>query len=170
MANKYLDNNGLLYLWQKIVNGFVAKSGSKVLSDNNYTDAEKAAVATIADKAPLASPALTGTPTAPTASAGTNSTQIATTAFVKSAVDTAIAGVTQISYEVVQSLPVTGETGKIYLIAHSHGTGDAYDEYIWTGSGYEKIGNTDVDLSGYLKTTDMVAITNAEIDTIVAGE
>ena len=39
---------------------------------------------TIADstKAPLASPALTGAPTAPTATAGTNTTQIATTAFV----------------------------------------------------------------------------------------
>lgn len=33
-------------------------------------------------KAPLASPALTGTPTAPTAAAGNNTTQIATTAFV----------------------------------------------------------------------------------------
>ena len=33
--------------------------------------------------APLASPALTGTPTAPTAAAGTSTTQIATTAFVK---------------------------------------------------------------------------------------
>lgn len=33
-------------------------------------------------KAPLASPALTGTPTAPTAAAGTNTTQIATTAYV----------------------------------------------------------------------------------------
>ena len=34
-------------------------------------------------KAPLASPALTGTPTAPTATAGTNTTQIATTEFVQ---------------------------------------------------------------------------------------
>ena len=37
-------------------------------------------------KANLASPALTGTPTAPTATAGTNTTQIATTAFVATAV------------------------------------------------------------------------------------
>src|SRR6056300_1663606 len=37
-------------------------------------------------KAPLASPALTGTPTAPTATAGTNTTQVATTAFVSTAV------------------------------------------------------------------------------------
>lgn len=36
----------------------------------------------LALKAPLASPALTGTPTAPTASAGTNTTQVATTANV----------------------------------------------------------------------------------------
>lgn len=40
-------------------------------------------------KAPLASPALTGTPTAPTAPAGDNSTKIANTAFVKGAVDNA---------------------------------------------------------------------------------
>ena len=39
----------------------------------------------IALKAPLASPALTGTPTAPTASSGTNTTQLATTAFVTTA-------------------------------------------------------------------------------------
>lgn len=40
----------------------------------------------LALKAPLASPALTGAPTAPTAVQSTNNTQIATTAFVKSAV------------------------------------------------------------------------------------
>lgn len=43
-------------------------------------------------KAPLASPALTGTPTAPTATAGTNSTQIATTAFVAAAISAIIDG------------------------------------------------------------------------------
>lgn len=47
--------------------------------------------------APLSSPALTGTPTAPTASNGTNSTQIATTAFVQSA---------------LPSVPVTSVAGK----------------------------------------------------------
>jgi hypothetical protein len=40
-------------------------------------------------RAPLASPALTGTPTAPTATLGTNTTQIATTAFVQSALPAA---------------------------------------------------------------------------------
>ena len=42
-------------------------------------------------KAPLASPALTGTPTAPTATAATNTTQIATTAFVRTEVANLVA-------------------------------------------------------------------------------
>ena len=47
--------------------------------DQNEADADAA----LATKAPLASPALTGTPTAPTAAADTNTTQIATTAYVQ---------------------------------------------------------------------------------------
>lgn len=42
-------------------------------------------------KAPLASPALTGTPTAPTAAGGTNTTQLATTAFVQAAISSLVA-------------------------------------------------------------------------------
>lgn len=47
---------------------------------------------THATKADLASPTFTGTPKAPTAAAGTNTTQIATTAFVQSAVAAASTG------------------------------------------------------------------------------
>ena len=46
----------------------------------------KETVANVALKAPLASPALTGVPTAPTAAAATNTTQIATTAYVRAEV------------------------------------------------------------------------------------
>lgn len=59
-------------------------------------------VTSIALKAGLASPAFTGTPTAPTASSETNSTQIATTAFVQSAVSSkadAANAVTDVSYD-----------------------------------------------------------------------
>jgi len=45
----------------------------------------------VADYAPLASPALTGTPTAPTATAGTSTEQIATTKFVITEVNAGIA-------------------------------------------------------------------------------
>jgi len=54
---------------------------------NNTSDVNKpvsTATQTALDlKAPLASPALTGTPTAPTATTGTNTTQVATTGFVQ---------------------------------------------------------------------------------------
>ena len=54
----------------------------------NYVDGVTSNVQTQIDaKAALASPSLTGTPTAPTASSGTNTTQLATTAFVESAVN-----------------------------------------------------------------------------------
>ena len=49
-------------------------------------DIGAATSASVALKAPLASPALTGTPTAPTAAAATNTTQIATTAMVQAAI------------------------------------------------------------------------------------
>ena len=53
-------------------------------------DTELTAVASaISSKADLNSPALTGTPTSPTASAGTNTTQLATTAFVQTALASA---------------------------------------------------------------------------------
>jgi hypothetical protein len=53
----------------------------------NYVDGVTSGIqAQLDDKAPLASPALTGVPTAPTATAGTNTTQVATTAFVGTAV------------------------------------------------------------------------------------
>ncbi len=58
---------------------------------DNTSDANKplsnAAQTAFSLKAPLASPALTGTPTAPTAAAGTNTTQIATCAFLQSELD-----------------------------------------------------------------------------------
>lgn len=78
----------------------------------------------------------------------------------------AISGVTQFDLEVVTSLPTTGVKGKIYLKAHSHGTGDAYDEYIWTGSAFEKIGNTDIDLSGYATTSALTTGLNGKVDKV----
>lgn len=56
-------------------------------------DAEFEAIETaVATKADASSPALTGTPTAPTAVAATNTTQIATTAHVKTAIALAFQG------------------------------------------------------------------------------
>ena len=58
-------------------------------SDNPVQN--KAINAALGEKAPLASPAFTGTPTAPTAASGTNNAVVATTAFVTSAISNALA-------------------------------------------------------------------------------
>jgi len=60
----------------------------------------------VATKADLASPTFTGTPAAPTASSGTNSTQLATTAFVKTAIDNYDAALT-VSTAQIEDLAVT---------------------------------------------------------------
>lgn len=57
-------------------------------SSGSASDWEKLGVTVdLSAYATLASPAFTGTPTAPTAASGTNTTQLATTAFVKNAID-----------------------------------------------------------------------------------
>lgn len=81
-----------------------------------------------------------------------------TSGAVKTAIDNAISGVTQFDvqkYDSFDKLPTTGTKGVIYIVAHTHSdTNDSYDEYIWntalTTPAYEKIGNTDVNLSQYV--------------------
>lgn len=71
------------------------KSGSGLVITSTELDIDTNVIATKASvdlKAPLASPALTGNPTAPTPTAGDNDTSIATTAFVQNAVGTMAAG------------------------------------------------------------------------------
>ena len=83
-----------------------------------------------------------------------------TSGAVKTAIDNAISGVTQFDvqkYDSFDKLPTTGKKGVIYIVAHTHSdTNDSYDEYIWntalTTPAYEKIGNTDVNLSQYVNT------------------
>ena len=57
----------------------------ELIYDGTYFRLLGVSKAYVDTKAPLASPALTGTPTSPTAANGTNTTQIATTAFVNAA-------------------------------------------------------------------------------------
>lgn len=205
--SKYLDDNGLLYFWQKIKMTFVQSENGKGLSSNDYTTTEKNKLSGIEagaqvnvkpdwnassgssaeilnkpsnlsdftndegfvtstdldDYAPLASPALTGTPTTPTPTSGADNNQIANTEFVNDAIANAISGITGISFEIVQTLPATGDAGKIYLLSNSGTSPNIYDEYIYINNSWEKIGTTDVDLTGYWSKAELVTITNSEI-------
>jgi hypothetical protein len=79
--------------------------------------------------APLASPALTGNPTAPTPTAGDNDTSIATTAFVTSAV-TAGGGTDEVlEFANLAAFPATGTAGLVYVAQ------DTNKIYRWSASG-----------------------------------
>lgn len=83
-----------------------------------------------------------------------------TSGAVKTAIDNAISGVIQfdiVKYDSFDKLPATGKKGVIYVVEHAHSDeNDSCDEYIWntalTTPAYEKIGNTDVNLSEYINT------------------
>jgi hypothetical protein len=75
--------NGLYYPLASNPAGYL--TSAPVTSVAGRTGAVTLAVADVSGAAPLASPGLTGTPTAPTAAAATNTTQIATTEFVTTA-------------------------------------------------------------------------------------
>lgn len=115
-------------------------------------DAAEAAQATADAAMPKAGGTFTGAVTfnaGVTVQAPTAEMNPATKQYVDNVVSAAASG----SFEVVENyeaLPPTGEPGVIYLVPHTHGEGDSYDEYIYVNKAYEKIGSTDIDLSNYV--------------------
>ena len=77
---------------------------------------------------------------------------------VQEQINEAIGGITEFDTQVVQSLPQTGVEGTIYFTPNNHGPNDAYDEFIYVNDAWEKIGNTQVDLSGYVRTNDLALV------------
>lgn len=103
-----------------------------------------------------------------------NDSKFQTDTQVQSSINNAISGITSFDYQIVSRLPESGKKGTIYLVPNSGSGNNSYDEYIWIQSGseagkFEFIGTTAVDLTGYVKDTDLVAITNEEIDAILAS-
>lgn len=169
----------------------------KGLSTNDYTSAEKQKLSGIANGAQvnvIESVKVNGTKLTPSSKAvdvtvPTKTSQLTndsgyqsatsvesiitakgyqTQSQVQSLINSAVGNITSIRYEKVTSLPATGSNGVIYLVAHSHGTQDIYDEYIWLSETktYEKIGNTDIDLSAYVKKSELTAITTNDLNTM----
>ncbi len=82
-------------------------------------------------------------------------------AFITEKVKELFAAVGDLGFKVikVEELPEEGAVRTIYLVpASDPGTENAYDEYIWTDDGWEKIGTTDIDLSNYVDLTSAQTI------------
>lgn len=62
---------------------------------------------------------------------------------------TMISNLANLRIEVVNELPSTGETNVIYLVKKTGTNPDVHDEYVYVEGNWEKIGNTEVDLSNY---------------------
>lgn len=101
---------------------------------------------------------------------------------VKQYVDDAVASVVQIKFDAdttglgytsladLQTKHPTGASGTIYLVQNSGSAPNTKDEYFWnsasTPGSYEKFGSTDIDLSGYVQSTDLAEISTSDIDTM----
>lgn len=276
---KYLDDNGLLYLWSKIKDAFVKKETGKVLSTNDYTTAEKEKLAGIeagankttivdnltsesttsalsaaqgkalkasidsittdigalgggdmmkatydtdgdgivddaeklggqapsyyakASDVPTIDSALSGTSTNPVQNKAVHDalagkantattlegygitdaykktevyakTEVYTQTETDTKISTAVANAGHLKRTVVDALPAVGsaDANTIYMKAEDPDSSDnKYVEWMVINGAWEKVGTSDVDLSGYLQKTEVTAITNGEIDTVVAS-
>lgn len=107
-----------------------------------------------------------------------------TETYTKTEVNNAIAAANHLKFEVVEQLPTQDiSTTTIYLVAKDEPSGqDGYTEYLYVDSQWEVLGDTDIDLAGYVttesltttlanyvKTSDMVEITAVEIEAMFSA-
>lgn len=79
--------------------------------------------------------------------------------YDKTTVDSIINTIKTGAYQVVSELPATGKEGVMYLV----GIEPPYEMYVWENNEFIEIGTTEIDLTGYVKGTNLTA------DTIVMG-
>ena len=89
----------------------------------------------------------------PVANGGTGSNTAAgartnLSVYSKSEIDSLMSG----RVEIVTELPATGKSGVTYYVGPTGSGADKYDEYIWTGSAFLKVGEHSLDLSNYVNT------------------
>lgn len=171
---------------QSALAGKVDKVSGKALSTNDFTTAlknkldgiDESADVNVIETIKVNNAALTVSSKAvnisvPTmVSSLTNDSGYQTASQVNSAIATAIGNVNHFGFSIVSVLPdkSSANTYTIYLVYKgTSGTGnDVYTEYALINGNWEIIGDTDVDLSGYVKETDLVEITKAEVDAMFA--
>ena len=185
MANR-LDANGLLYLLSKLLLMFVRSEPGKGLSTNDLTNELKAMILGQFDGTWAS---LSGKPTAVSAWSNDANYQTAvqvssaisialaasgfqTAAQVEALIEAALATIDTGIFLVVETLPAanTANPNKIYLAPAAGGSGsNVMEEWIAVGGAWERLGSVDVSLTGYFNESNLVPITNAEIDTMIVS-
>lgn len=109
-----------------IKDGLVTTDPAKIIKGTEIDNEYNAISSAISSKADVNSPSLTGSPTAPTATAGSNTTQIATTSFVT----TAVAGAFPSGGIIMWSGLISAVPSGWYFCNGSNGTPDLRDKFI----------------------------------------
>lgn len=154
-SGSYLRGNGTNVVMATIQAGDLpsaidaVKIGGGAVSNTefSYVDGVTSAIQTqLNAKSPTSSPTFTGTPAAPTASAGTNTTQIATTAFVNTASNVRIPYKTMAEVRAFGANDVTampriyltdaGKEGEFRYVAESSATDNVGTVIVTTSGGY----------------------------------
>lgn len=72
--------------------------------------------------------------------------------YTKDEVSALIGAIQQFHYEIYEALPGTGAGNVLYLIGPAGSGADKYEEYVYANGTFTKIGDTSIDLSGYVTT------------------
>jgi len=180
MTRKKLDENGLLYLLSKLLLLFVRSEPGKGLSQNDLTDELKAQIMAqfsgswndltdrpvnvstwVNDAEYQTYQQVTAAIAAALAASG-----FQTAAQVEAAIDQALSQMGDIFIVVdVRPAPVNALPNRIYLVP-----GDAgLEQWILVNGAWERVGAVEISLDGYFNETNLVPITNAEIDAMIAS-
>lgn len=81
--------------------------------------------------------------------------------YTKAEVAALIGAIQQFHYEIYPTLPASGESNVLYLIGPTGSGSDRYEEYVYANNAFTKIGDTSIDLSGY--------VTTSALNTALAG-
>ncbi len=182
---KRLDDNGLLYLLSKLLLMFVRSEPGKGLSANDLTNDLKQMILNQFDGTWAN---LTGKPTAVSAwtndaayqtalqvsaaiSAALTASGFQTAAQVSALIDAAMATLDTGIFVVVETLPpaASANPNKIYLAPSSGPEGNSMEEWVAVGGKWERFGSVDISLAGYFNESNLVPITNSEIDAMIAS-
>ena len=183
---KRLDDNGVLYLLSKLLLLFVRSEPGKGLSQNDLTDSLKNMILNQFDGT---WGSLSGKPSA--VSAWTNDANYQSALQVSQAISTALtasgfqtaqqvetliqAALSTLDtdiFVVVDPLPPanTANPNKIYLAPAPGGSGDnVLEEWVVVNGVWERFGSVDISLEGYFNESNLVPITNSEIDGMIAS-
>ena len=159
---KYTDDNGLLYLIGKIktlVGTKVDKVEGKGLSTNDFTTEEKTKLATLQnyDDTSINNRVTT-----------LENAGYQTQSQVQTLINSSLSSVmtykgTVANYSDLPSQDVA--VGDTYNITNASANNNAGDNATWNGTTWDILGSN-IDLSSYLQRSELVAITNNEIDTM----